>query len=381
VSRLSLTAEPVSLSEKMAQVGFILPLIVLGTAAVGFIALYSAAGGSIDPWANRQMVRFAVGFIAMLAIAMVDIRFWLQAAYPLYWVTMGLLFAVDVFGSIGMGAQRWLDLGFFQLQPSELMKIVLVLALARYFHRLSLEEVARPLSLVVPILMVLAPTALVVVQPDLGNALILLMLGGAIFFIAGVRWWKFGIVLGALGAAVPIGWEFLREYQRNRILTFLDPSRDPLGAGYHIIQSKIALGSGGVSGKGFLLGTQSHLQFLPEAQTDFIFTLIAEEWGLIGGLVVIGLYAALIGYGIAVGLRCRHHFGRFLAVGLSTNLFLYVFINMAMVMGVIPAKGVPLPLISYGGTAMLTVLFGFGLLLSVLVHKDAKLSKSALGPD
>lgn len=381
MSRLSLTAEPTSLREKFMQIGFSFPILVLVTALVGFMALYSAAGGNIDPWANRQMARFAVGFAAMMVIALIDIRFWLQAAYPLYWATIALLLAVDIFGSIGMGAQRWLDLGFFQLQPSELMKIVLVLALARYFHGLSLEEVARPLALVVPILMVLAPTALVIVQPDLGNALIMLMLGGAIFFIAGVRWWKFAIVIGAVGAMIPIAWEFLREYQRNRILTFLDPSRDPLGAGYHIIQSKIALGSGGVSGKGFLLGTQSHLQFLPEAQTDFIFTLIAEEWGLIGGLVVIGLYALLIAYGIAVGLRCRHHFGRFLAVGLSTNLFLYVFINMAMVMGVIPAKGVPLPLISYGGTAMLTVLFGFGLLLSVLVHKDAKLSKSAIGPD
>jgi len=312
-------------------------------------------------------------------VALVDIRVWLRVAYAIYVVALLLLIAVELRGAIGMGAQRWIDLGVIQLQPSELMKVAVVLALARYFNSIPIEEIGRPTKLIIPILLVIVPAVLVLKQPDLGTALMLIMGGGALFFLAGVRLWKFAVVLVATGALVPIAWRFLRDYQKKRIYTFLDPENDPLGAGYHILQSKIALGSGGIFGKGFLLGTQSHLSFLPERQTDFIFTMLAEEWGLVGGLVLIGLYSLVFVYGYAIALLSRNHFGRLLAFGITINFFLYVFINTAMVMGLIPVVGVPLPLISYGGTAMLTVMFGFGLLMSVHVHRQVEIPRHSGG--
>ncbi len=367
-----------SLGEKIIQINWTLVLLICLVAAVGFTMLYSAANGSIDPWASRQMVRFGLGMAMLFAVALVDVRIWLRLAYPVYFMTVALLLAVEAMGETGMGAQRWIDLGVIQLQPSEVMKVAVVLALARHFHGPTLEEVGRLSHLVIPALIVLAPAALVLRQPDLGTALMLLMVGGAMFFLAGVRLWLFGIVIAAGLAAVPVIWQFLHGYQRSRILTFLNPERDPLGAGYHILQSKIALGSGGIWGKGFLAGTQSHLNFLPERQTDFIFTMLAEEFGLVGGLSLLFLYLLLIAYGIVIGLRSRNHFGRLVSLGLATNLFLYVFINIAMVMGLIPVVGVPLPLISYGGTAMLAVLLGFGLILSVYVHRDVRIPRRGL---
>ena len=274
-----------------------------------------------------------------------------------------------------MGAQRWINLGFFQLQPSELMKISLVLALARYFHGLTVEETGRIPLLVPPLLMVLAPAALVLRQPDLGTALLLIAGGGVIFWLAGVRVWKFALILGAALAIIPIGWQFLRDYQKNRVLTFLNPENDPLGAGYHITQSKIALGSGGLFGKGYMLGSQSHLNFLPEKQTDFIFTMLGEEFGLVGGLALLLLYTMVIMYGYVIALRCRNQFGRLVAIGITSTFFLYVFINIAMVMGLIPVVGVPLPLVSYGGTVMMTILVSFGLLMSVSIHRDIRISR------
>ena len=277
-----------------------------------------------------------------------------------------------------MGAQRWIDLGVVQLQPSELMKIALVLALARFFHGFSYEEVGNPLNLLVPLLLIALPAVLVLRQPDLGTALMMLAGSGAIFFLAGVRIWKFMLVIAAGLGAIPIAWQFLRGYQKQRILTFLDPESDPLGSGYHILQSKIALGSGGMFGKGFLKGSQSHLNFLPEKQTDFIFTMLAEEFGMVGGLAMLGLYVLTIGYGFAIAIRCRSQFGRLVAMGVTTTLFLYLFINVAMVMGLIPVVGVPLPLISYGGTAMLTMMIGLGLLLGVSIHRDVRIARSGV---
>jgi rod shape determining protein RodA len=367
--------------QKLAQVNWAMVLLVCLVAAVGFVMLYSAAGGDFDPWADRQMVRFAVGLVLMLSVAVVDIRIWLRYAYLIYAGALALLVAVEIAGEIGMGAQRWIDLGFFQLQPSELMKVALVLALARYFHGLEIDSVGRVLPLVPPLALVAMPALLVLKQPDLGTAGMLIMGGGALFFAAGVRLWKFGVLLAGGLAAIPVAWNLLHDYQKNRVLTFLDPERDPLGSGYHILQSKIAFGSGGVFGKGYLLGTQSHLNFLPEKQTDFIFTMLAEEFGLVGALTLLLIYAVLIGYGFAIALRSRSHFGRLLAMGLTFNLFLFVFINTAMVMGVIPVVGVPLPLISYGGTAMLTVLIGFGLIMSVYVHRDARIGRHGLGEE
>jgi rod shape determining protein RodA len=375
ITRLDTSAPRLSFAEKLWSLNWGLLLLLTMIASFGFAMLYSAANGDLQPWAAKQMMRYGVAVALMVGVALVDIRFWLRSAYIVFGVAFVLLVAVEVRGAIGMGAQRWIDLGLIQLQPSELMKVALMLALARYFHGLTIEEIGRPLRLIVPALFILMPAVLVLKQPDLGTALMLLMCGGAMFFLAGVRLWKFALVIAGAGGALPLIWGHMRDYQKNRIYTFLDPENDPLGSGYHILQSKIALGSGGLFGKGFLLGTQSHLNFLPEKQTDFIFTMLAEELGLVGGLILLGLYTLVFVYGFAIALRSRNHFGGLLGLGITINFFLYVFINTAMVMGLIPVVGVPLPLISYGGTAMLTVMFGFGLLMSVYIHRDVRVSR------
>jgi rod shape determining protein RodA len=364
-----------SLVLKMLGINWGLLLLLTAIACIGFAMLYSAANGHWEPWAAKQVARFAVAVLIMIAVATVDLRFWLRSAYLFYAAAVVLLVAVELRGAVGMGAQRWIDLGIIQLQPSELMKIALVLALARYFSVLTVEEIGRPLRLILPTLFILLPAALVMKQPDLGTAMMLVLSGGAIFFLAGVRWWKFAIVLVGGGGAAPFAWHFLRDYQKNRILNFLNPENDPLGAGYHSLQSKIAIGSGGLFGKGFMMGSQSHLSFLPERQTDLIYTMLAEEFGLVGCVVVLGLYLLVFIYGFAIAFRSRSHFGRLLALGLTVNVFLYVFINTGMVMGLLPIVGVPLPLISYGGTSMLTVMFGFGLMMSVYVHRDLRLGR------
>jgi len=369
-------AQP-TIRQKLLRLNWEFVLLIMLATSVGFAMLYSAANGSFDPWASRQMSRFAVGVAMMLTVALIDIRFWLRASYPIYGACLALLAAVEIMGSIGMGAQRWLDLGFFQLQPSEVMKIAVVLALARYFHGFDVDEAGRLRNLIIPVFIVLAPMALVLRQPDLGTAGVIAMVGAAMFWIGVARLWQFGVVAAAAAAAVPVGWQFLHAYQKQRIFTFLNPETDPLGSGYHILQSKIALGSGGLFGKGFLEGTQSHLNFLQEKQTDFIFTMLAEEFGLVGGVGLIALYALLVGYGFYIALRCRSQFARLLAMGITVNFFLYVFINIAMVMGVLPVVGVPLPLISYGGTAMLTVLIGFGLVMSCGLHRDIYINRRA----
>ncbi len=367
-----------TLGQKLWQMSWGLVLLTTLISVIGFAMLYSAANGNVDPWASRQMLRFSIGLALMLAIALIDVRFLFRWAYLAYFATLGLLIAVELMGTTGMGAQRWIDLRFIQLQPSELMKVVIVLALARYFHGLSREEIARPFYLLVPILLTLAPAALVLKQPDLGTAAMLLMVGTAVFFCAGVRLWKFAVV-GVLGlSAIPIGWQFLHAYQQQRVMTLFNPENDPLGAGYHILQSKIALGSGGLFGRGFLQGSQSHLNFLPEKQTDFVFTMLAEEFGMVGGLVLLGLYAVLMIYGLAIAIRSRNQFGRLLAVGIACNIFLYIFINIAMVMGLIPVVGVPLPLISYGGTAMLTIMAALGLIMSIYIHRDVRIPRRGL---
>jgi rod shape determining protein RodA len=348
-------------------------LLLSAVAAVGYVALYSAGGGAPEPYASRHALRFGFGVVLMLSIAMIDIKVICRYAWVGYAAGLGLLVLVALHGQVGKGAQRWIELGPVQLQPSELMKIMLVLALANWFHRASWEKVGNPLFLIPPTIAVLVPVALILKQPNLGTGLITATVGGAIFWSAGVRWWKFAIILGAAGVAAPIAYDHLRDYQKARITTFLDPESDPLGAGYNIIQSKIALGSGGIWGKGFLQGTQGHLNFLPEKQTDFIFTMIAEEFGFVGAMVVLALLACVVAFAFLVALRSRHQFGRLLAVGLGTNFFMYIFVNVAMVTGSIPVGGVPLPLISHGGSAMLTTMLGFGLLMSAWVHRHAEL--------
>ena len=371
--------EPMTIGQKLWQVNWFLVLFIFILTAIGCAMLYSAGEGSWNPWATSHIIRFVIGLFLMIMVAVTDIKIWMRHAYTLYFLVLGLLIAVEVMGVIGMGAQRWIDLGVIQLQPSEIMKITLVLALARYFHGASLEEIGRPTSLITPLLLVAAPVVLVIRQPDLGTAIMLMMTAGVIFFLAGVRTWKFGLVIGAILAAMPLAWTMLHGYQKNRILTFLNPEIDPLGAGYHIMQSKIALGSGGVFGKGYLSGTQSHLNFLPEKQTDFIFTMLAEEFGMVGGLLLLGIYAIVLIYGFAIALRVHNQFGRLITLGIAGTFFFYVFINIAMVMGLVPVVGVPLPLVSYGGTAMLSLMIGFGFILCAYVHRDVRVGRHGSG--
>ena len=367
-----------SLGQKLWQVNWLLVLLITATASIGFAMLYSAANGEVDPWASRQMIRFVAGLVVMLLVAVSSIHFWLRYAYLIYAACLGLLIVVELYGSIGMGAKRWIDLGFMSLQPSELMKVIIVLALARYFYASRLEDVERISYLIFPLILLVAPTVLILQQPDLGTAVLLVVGGITVFFMAGVRLWIFvagGIA--AIGSLVPI-WNFvLLDYQKARLLTYLRPEQDPLGTGYHVIQSKIALGSGGIFGKGFLAGSQSHLSFLPEKHTDFIFTMLAEEFGLMGGLLLLGLYLIIMIYGFAVSLRCRHHFGRLIGMGVIMVFFLNFFVNIAMVMGLLPVVGMPLPLVSYGGTSMLTHMIGFGLILCIFVNRDITLRPGA----
>jgi rod shape determining protein RodA len=366
-----------SLLQKIWQINWSLVLLLLALAGIGFAMLYSAAGGALEPWATRQIARCAMGLVFMIVVAVIDIRFWMRWAYVGYAGAFLMLVAVELQGSIGMGAQRWLDLGVTQIQPSEIMKITLVLALARWFHGASIEDVGRIPFLVVPVLLVGAPVALVLKQPDLGTALMLLMGTAGMLWVVGVRWWKFALGFAGVIGVIPVGWNFLRDYQKARVLTFLDPSRDPLGTGYHIIQSKIALGSGALFGKGFLQGTQSHLNFLPEKQTDFIFTMFAEEFGMAGSLTLLGLYLLMMVYGYAIAFRSTSQFGRLVAIGIVTAVFLAMFINIAMVMGLIPAKGSTLPMVSYGGSSLVVTMVGFGLLINVWVHRDVRIGRRA----
>lgn len=361
--------------QRLKYINWGLIFLVTLMASVGFTALYSAAGQNMDPWASKQMIRYGFFMVGMIVLALIDIRFWYRMAYPIYFVCLVLLLIVEVTGHIGMGAQRWINLGFIQIQPSELMKIAVVMALARYFHSASMEDMKNLRFLLIGAGFLLAPFILVATQPDLGTSMVIVFAGVAMFFLAGAPIWIF--ILGLIGAlaAAPMGWLVLHDYQKNRVLTFMDPERDPLGAGYHITQSKIALGSGGWEGKGFLKGTQSHLNFLPEKHTDFIFTLWVEEWGFFGGVFILALVGAILFYCGWIAMRCRHSFGRLMAFGLMVNFSIYVFVNVSMVMGLIPVVGVPLPLVSYGGTAMMSVLIGFGLIMSCNVYKDVKLPK------
>ena len=364
-----------TIGRKLWQINWTFALLVSLIAGIGFAMLYSAAGGQLEPWSSRQMMRFGAGFAAMIVFAIIDIRIWLRYAYVIYFASLVLLAAVEATGSVGMGAQRWLNFGFINVQPSEIVKITLILALARYFYASRVEDVERMTYLFVPAAMLALPVVLVLRQPDLGTAILILGTGITIFFLAGVRAWIFVAAgLAAISAIVPV-WKFvLLDYQKQRLLTYLNPEGDPLGAGYHLMQSKIALGSGGLFGKGFLSGTQSHLSFLPEKHTDFIFTMLAEEFGMAGGLGLVGLYLMVLIYGFFIAQRSRNHFGRLVGMGVVAAFFYNVFVNIAMVMGLLPVVGMPLPLVSYGGTAMVTLLFGFGLLLCVFVHRDVTIS-------
>lgn len=376
-SMSSMSLEEETLRGRLRSMSWGMVLLVFILSGVGFLSLYSAANGQMNPWASRQIAYFIAGSGLMFFLALLNIRWFYRMAYPFYAFCLVLLIIVDVAGHSGMGAQRWISFGFFNLQPSELAKIAVAMACARYFHDIGPDRSKKILSLIVPTIMMAVPVALIVIQPNLGTSLILVFMTAALFFVAGASIWLF-VLLGAGAAAlVPLTWEFLlHDYQKRRVMTFINPEEDPLGAGYNIIQSKIALGSGGLVGKGFMEGSQSHLNFLPEKHTDFIFTLWAEEWGFTGSLFVLVLYALLLLYGFWISLRCRHSFGRLLAFGLTINFSLYILINVGMVMGLLPVVGIPLPLMSYGGTAMIAVMIGFGILQSCHIYRDSRLPRS-----
>ncbi len=376
-ARRLIRAEPsFGIAGKLWQVSWSYVLLLCLLAGVGTVALYSAAGGSPEPYAARHLMRFGVALLMMLAIATVDIRWIARLSYVVYGGSVALLILVLRMGHVGKGAQRWIELGGLQLQPSELAKIGLVMALAAWFHKASWERVGNPLFLLPPAVMIVVPVGLILKEPNLGTAVITALVGGAVVLAAGLRWWMLLLAAAPLPLAGRIAFDHLHDYQRARITTFLHPESDPLGAGYNIIQSKIALGSGGLWGKGFLQGTQGHLNFLPEKQTDFIFTVLGEEFGFVGGLALLILLGLIVAGGVAIALRCRNQYGRLLGLGVATNFFLYVFVNVAMVMGAIPVGGVPLPLVSHGGSAMLTTMFGFGLLMSAYVHRDTEFAGS-----
>lgn len=341
-------------------------------ALAGVVTLYSVAEGSWTPWAFNHAARFGVSLVMLVVMGFIGMRFWMALAYPLYAAALFALCLVPIIGEVNMGAQRWIDLGFMQFQPSEVMKIGLVMALARYYHGLRVEQVSHILYLIPPLIMIGAPAGLVFIQPDLGTALMLGMSGIAIMFLAGLSWRiAFLGALAALGGVyLAYRFEILKQYQIERILTFLDPDRDPLGQGYHLLQSKIALGSAGFTGKGYMEGSQAQLKFLPEMQTDFIFTMFGEEFGFVGAIALLGVYLAVIMTGVSIALKARTHFARLTAMGVVVAFALYLMINTGMVMGLAPVVGVPLPLVSYGGTVMITIMAGFGLVMSAHLSRD-----------
>ncbi len=361
---------------KVLHVHWALVLLLTAVASIGWLMLYSIAGGSLTPWAEPQMKRFAVGLAVMFAVGFVPIWFWRNVAGVAYGLSLLLLLGVEAFGAVGMGAQRWIDLGFIRLQPSELAKITLVMVLAAYYDALDVRRASRPVWVVLALVLILLPVFLVLRQPDLGTALLLLMGGAAMMFLAGVSWLYFAaVILIGAGAVTAVlasrgtEWQVLKDYQYRRIDSFLDPALDPLGAGYHINQSKIALGSGGWSGRGFMQGTQSRLNFLPEKHTDFIFTSLAEEFGFVGGLSLLLLYGLILIFCVVAALQMKDRFAQLVTLGVGVTFFLYFAVNMAMVMGLAPVVGVPLPLVSFGGSALLVLMFAFGLVQSAHIHR------------
>lgn len=352
--------------EPLAQLPWKIILLVLAIGCFGLLVLYSAAGGSLRPWAMIQGIRFFVFLAGAVVLSRVRESMWASLAFPAYIGLIGMLILVELIGAVRGGGQRWLDLGIIRLQPSELMKVFIVLAVARFYHVLPPNETRRFGAIWPAAVLILIPAALVMKQPDLGTALMITVGGITVMFLAGVPLRLFIGGALALGAAIPLAVNFvLHGYQRNRILVFLDPESDPLGIGYHISQSKIAIGSGGIFGKGFLNGTQSHLDYLPEGHTDFALATMMEEWGLVGGVLLILAFLIIIQWGMMVALRAQTRFARLTAAGIATTIFFYFAINMAMVMGLAPVVGVPLPLISFGGSSQMTIMLCIGILMSI----------------
>ncbi len=361
---------------KVLYVNWGLYLLITAVAAIGWLMLYSIAGGDMSQWAGPQMKRYGVGMILSLVLCFTPIWFWRSMSGAAYVSTFILLIIVHFFGAVGMGAQRWIDLGFIRLQPSEFMKVSLIMMLATYYDWLDDRKVSRPLWVLIPVLLIITPTILVILEPNLGTSLMLIVAGAAVMFAAGVSLWYFVVVIGLLGGGIAgifllrgTPWQLIHDYQYKRIDTFLDPSADPLGAGYNIMQAKIALGSGGWTGKGFMQGTQSRLNFLPEKHTDFIFTTLGEEFGFVGAISLLALYATILIFLFWAAVHNKDRFSSLMIIGIAVNFFLYLAVNLGMVMGMAPVVGVPLPFLSYGGSATLVLLLAFGLVQSAIVHR------------
>jgi len=366
--------EKIPLAQKLEELNWLLVSLIIVLACIGFLMLYSAGGGSFRPWLIRQLLFFCIFFPLMLFIAVTNIKIWFKTAYIIYFLALLLVIIVDIMGHNAMGATRWFKIGPLTIQPSEIMKVCVVFALARYFYNTDAQNIGRIKFLIIPILIIAVPAVFIFHQPDLGTASILVIVGVSVLFLAGVKMWKFASVGILTLATIPLVWNFLLyDYQKKRVLTFLDPDNDPLGSGYNIIQSKIAIGSGGFFGKGFLNGTQGQLNFLPEKQTDFIFTMLSEELGFLGSFFTIGVFCAIIAICINIASKTKHQFGRLLTMGIANIFFVHMFINMGMVMGLIPVVGAPLPFVSYGGTIMATMMIGFGLILNVDLNKGVDL--------
>lgn len=374
-SALTRPGERDRLIVKFSEIDWTFCLVLCLIAGAGALIMFSAAELSWTPWAAPHLIRFAIFFVMMIVMAMLPLRVWFLAAYPVYVVALILLVGVELVGDVSKGAQRWLEIGPLRFQPSEVMKVGIVLALARFYHGMSADSARMSWWLLVPLLLIGAPTLLVAHQPDLGTAILIAATGVAIMVLAGLSWKLIGAgVVSMIAAGVPFVMFVLHDYQRQRILTFLDPESDPSGTGYHILQSKIALGAGGLLGKGFGLGSQSQLNFLPEKHTDFIFAALAEEFGFAGCFSILFLYGAIIFMALRIASISHSHFGRLAAAGVTATFALYVLINGAMVMGLAPVVGVPMPMLSYGGTVMLTVMVGFGLVQSVRVHRYSEVT-------
>ena len=376
VSALTRPGERDRLIVKLSEIDWTLCAAITGVTLAGGAMLYSVAGSSWTPWAGPHLLRFGVWFLVMIVLAVTDLRVWFALAYPVYFVGLGLLVAVAAHGHSALGAQRWINLGpIHEFQPSEVMKVGLVLALARFYHSLSAKSARLSFWLLIPGILIAMPVALVIKQPDLGTALLIAAIGLTVMILAGLDWKVIlaGVVL--VGGAAPLAIKVaLKPYQLTRLLTFLNPEADKSGAGYHIMQSKIALGSGGLLGKGFGLGSQSQLNFLPEKQTDFIFASLAEEFGFVGSVGILLVYAAMIFMCLRIASIAHSHFGRLSAAGVTATLAFCILMNGAMVMGLAPVVGVPMPLLSWGGTVMMSMMIGFGLVQAVRVHRYSEVT-------
>ena len=358
--------------KKIKNLNYLLIFLLILLSFIGAAGLYSAADGSFQPWTSKHLIRFYIFLLMAILISIIDIKVIYKYSYLLFILSLLLLISVEIIGVLGKGATRWIRILGFSIQPSELVKITIILALAKFYHNLKFENITKIIYLLPPFLILAIPFTFVIIQPDLGTSLSIIILGAFIFFLVGISLWKFIFGFAVTIISIPLFLKFIKPYQRDRVISFLNPESDPLGQGYQLIQSKIALGSGGATGKGFLQGTQSYLEYLPEKQTDFIFTLIGEEFGFIGTLFIIFLFILLIGVCYFISLKCFHSYGRIITLGVASNIFIYVFINIAMVSGLMPVVGIPLPLISYGGSVMLSIMISIGLVLNVELNYNLK---------